>query len=470
MRSKKGLILVIILSISLLFSLFYVNYFTNNLYLKDFKETESVEVFSKYSPNKEKACYGSKLHCRNISYKVEGKVDTKILGNYKLTYTIKRRKKKLVKVRIVKVVDTKKPKIIVDGVFINVCKNGKNNYATLKAVDNYDGDITDKIEYTLNGNKIIYKVSDSSGNEVKKEYDVIVNDNEKPTIVLNGAPIIYLSVGTTYKESGVAAIDNCDGDISDKVKIESNVDTKKEGTYEVKYTVTDEFGNTNTIKRTVKIFSKNEYNPGDIGSKVIYLTFDDGPGEHTARLLDILKAYNVKVTFFVTNRGDDDLIKREYDEGHTVALHTASHNYAQIYASQEAYMEDLLSVQNRVKRITGMESKIVRFPGGSSNTISRKYRIGIMSELTAKLEELGYRYFDWTVISGDAGDTRSTDRIIQNVINGVGDGKLNVILQHDIKGYSVDAVESIIQWGLSNGYTFAPLTMESPNCHQKVNN
>ena len=472
MKNKNALIIVLILSFSLIFSLVYINFFTNSLYLKDFKEIETVEVFNKYNKNKEILCYGNKRRCKKVKYKVTGKVNIKKLGKYKLTYTAKRKKLEFKKVKTIEVVDTTKPELIVEGSFTNVCKNGKNNDVILKATDNYDGDLTDKIEYKLEGNKVIYKVTDSSNNIEEKEFDIIINDIEKPKIILNGDNTLYLSIGSKYKELGYSAIDNCDGDLTDIVKVDSNLDTSKVGSYEIKYSVTDSSDNITTIKRSIKVFPKNEYTPGDSNGKVIYLTFDDGPGSYTERLLNILSTYNVKVTFFVTgyNNNFNHLLKRELDEGHTVALHSYSHRYEDIYSSVDAYMNDLLAIQNKVKEHAGIESKIIRFPGGSSNTISRKYRIGIMSEITKKVEEIGFRYFDWTIASGDAGNTTSSDKIVENVTNGVKEGALNVVLMHDIKSYTVDSIERIIQFGLSNGYSFAPLTMESPVCHQKINN
>lgn len=472
MSNKRGLFAVIILTFSMLFSLVYINYFSKNLYFKNFNEKEVIEVFSKFNKNKEYACYGNELKCKKISYKVSGKVNTKKLGVYKLTYTVIKGDMKITKIKKVEVVDTKKPVLTVEGSFANVCKNGRNNDVILKAEDNYDGDITDKIEYKLNGNKLTYKVEDSSGNVTKKSFDVIINDNEKPNIILNGDSTLYLKVGSKYKDPGFVAIDNCDGDITKNVKIEGNVDTSKQGTYEINYSIADESGNNSMVKRVIQVFPKNEYVPGNVGSKVIYLTFDDGPGPYTSRLLDILNTYNVKATFFVTgyNNNYNDLLKREVNEGHTVGIHSYSHNYALIYSSVDSYMEDLLKIQEKVKEYTGVESKIIRFPGGSSNTISRKYRTMIMSDLTKKVEEIGFRYFDWTILSGDAGNTTNPNKIAENVINGIKEGELNVVLMHDIKSYTVDSVERIIQFGLSNGYTFAPLTMESPVCHQQINN
>ena len=204
---------------------------------------------------------------------------------------------------------------------------------------------------------------------------------------------------------------------------------------------------------------------------IIYLTFDDGPGDYTNALLDILDKYEVKVTFFVTGRGDDSVIKREYDEGHTVALHTWSHNYAYIYSSVGNYFTDLQQISDRVKNITGKESKLIRFPGGSSNLVSRRYdgRTRIMSTLTREVEARGYQYFDWNVDSDDAGRADNPDTVYNNIVSRLKEGP-NVVLQHDIKPYSVEAVERVIQYGNENNFVFEPLTADSFTAHHGVNN
>ncbi|MFQ9388566.1 MAG: hypothetical protein ACLR1V_06910 [Coprococcus sp.] len=93
-----------------------------------------------------------------------------------------------------------------------------------------------------------------------------------------------------------------------------------------------------------------------------------------------------------------------------------------------------------------------------------------MTKLTKDLTDMGYQYFDWNVTSGDAGETTSTSVVVQNVISGIQQHDVSIVLQHDIKGFSVNAVEQIIQWGLAHGYTFLPLTAESPTAHHGVNN
>ena len=244
-----------------------------------------------------------------------------------------------------------------------------------------------------------------------------------------------------------------------EIDLDSVVDLAYQNDLEIYlYKTTDEANNTSTEER--KVYVKNK----EAGSRVIYLTFDDGPGAYTNQLLDILKKYNVKVTFFVTGKGDDSIIKREYDEGHTVALHTNTHKYNYIYSSQENYFEDLYAIRNRVKRITGIESNIIRFPGGTSNTVSKIS----MRELAKEVTNRGFYYFDWNVSSGDAGGTTTSDGVYNNVISNLKSGS-SVVLQHDIKKFSVDAVERIIQYGLDNGYTFKALDETSPVVHHGAN-
>lgn len=213
-----------------------------------------------------------------------------------------------------------------------------------------------------------------------------------------------------------------------------------------------------------------------IAGKTIYLTFDDGPSSYTEKLLDILKKYQVKATFFVTNQrtsyGYEDFIRRAYQEGHSIGLHTFSHVYSQVYSNVDNYFADLEAIQRKVERLTGYKSMLVRFPGGSSNTISKNYDGGkhIMSQLSKELEKRGYRYFDWNVLSGDAGETTSTSVVVKNVTSSLHGKDSYVVLQHDTKGFSVDAVEEIIQYGIGHGYVFLPITMDTLPVHHGINN
>ena len=127
-------------------------------------------------------------------------------------------------------------------------------------------------------------------------------------------------------------------------------------------------------------------------------------------------------------------------------------------------------MQDRVKRITGQTSMIIRFPGGASNTVSRKYSPGIMSRLTQSVLEKGYKYYDWNISSGDAGGTTTSSGVYNNVINNLRKNRANIILMHDIKPYTRDALRQIIKYGKESGYTFEKITMDTPMITQSVNN
>lgn len=207
------------------------------------------------------------------------------------------------------------------------------------------------------------------------------------------------------------------------------------------------------------------------GPKTIYLTFDDGPGPHTKRLLDLFDKYNVKATFFVLGRGPElnGLIKRAHDAGHSIGAHAYNHDYYSIYASSTAFWNDNARIAEIIKAQTGAYPTMMRFPGGSSNTVSR-FNPGIMSRLTKEAGERGYVYFDWNVDSNDAGGTTSSAGVRNNIIRGVQRHNISVVLCHDVKGYTVDAMEDVIRWGLDNGYTFRALTPNSTAPHQPIAN
>ena len=255
-----------------------------------------------------------------------------------------------------------------------------------------------------------------------------------------------------------------DGDITGMVITSGSVDINNSNDQVLTYTVEDKAHNKTEAKRTIKMVRRDS--PG-----TIYLTFDDGPNYGTTNvILDILKEENVKATFFVTGKGPDELIKREYDEGHTVALHTFSHNYQTVYQSVDAYFNDLTKVHDRVASITGYDSRIIRFPGGSSNTISRHYQEGIMTTLTKEVIEKGYYYYDWNISSGDAGEYKDSRSIINQVTRNLSKERTNMVLMHDIKPYTRDALREIIKYGKENGYHFDKITSGTKMIRQKVNN
>jgi peptidoglycan/xylan/chitin deacetylase (PgdA/CDA1 family) len=142
-----------------------------------------------------------------------------------------------------------------------------------------------------------------------------------------------------------------------------------------------------------------------------------------------------------------------------------------VYSSIDAYFSDLNSINEIVREQTGSYSNIIRFPGGSSNTVSRNYTVGIMSQLSSLVESKGYKYFDWNVSSGDASSViLDSSSYAQNVINGLGNGSYYVVLQHDTNVNSIRAVSKIIEYGLSHGYSFRAIDINSPTVHHRIAN
>ncbi len=413
------------------------------------------------------------LQDKKNQVKVESNLNNKKVGTYKITYTLKNGKLKTKATRTIDVVDQEKPVITLSGNSY-ACPSKDYIEEGYQAIDNYDGDITSNVTITKQNDSILYSVKDSSGNSQKVTRKIIKGDIEAPKLVLNGEESIVLNVGDAYNELGVTVTDNCDQDIQNKVAIESNVNTNVAGQYTVSYTATDNSENKTTITRTVTVV--NPYNSPNLNGvgKVIYLTFDDGPSSTiTPSLLQILKEENVKATFFVINHSDslNYLIKQEYDEGHTVALHSDTHEYSYVYSSVDNYFNDLTSIQNKVSGIIGIKPNIIRFPGGSSNTVSRKYSPGIMSILTKEVLNRGFIYFDWNVSSEDAGGARTASQVYNNVVNNLV-YKNNVVLLHDFESNykTLNAIRDIIQYGKSHGYIFKAITQDTYPTRHHVNN
>ncbi len=183
------------------------------------------------------------------------------------------------------------------------------------------------------------------------------------------------------------------------------------------------------------------------GTRKVYLTFDDGPSSNTGEILDILAEYDVKATFFVVGKEEEKyqpLYKRIVEEGHTLAMHSYSHKYNEIYQSRESYVEDLTKLQEFLYDTTGVWCRYCRFPGGSSNTVSQVD----MHELIAYLEEQDMSYFDWNVSSGDASSASiSPEAVVRNSTARLQEFQEAIILLHDAsdKESTVKALPKMIE-------------------------
>ena len=473
-----ALILVVFAAAAgLQFGLSLVNEYTLSVTLNDAQEITLVypEIYSE--PGATALLKGTVFHKEAIpvDVKITSQPEEGQLGTFLVKYTATYKNVVETAYRRVHIVDTQSPVIsLVADPQRYTLPTETYQEEGFTAVDDYDGDITDRVIRTETKEKVTYTVCDASGNYTTVERPIVYNDPIAPEITLKGEEIITITEGETYQEPGFTATDNCDGDLTDRVEVTGNVNRHLAGNYTVVYSVKDAYDNLTSVSRTVcvKPADGGKIPPPEVvipSGKVIYLTFDDGPGPDTPKLLDILKHYNIKATFFVVNTKYIDTIKRTAAEGHSLAIHTATHVFKDIYASEEAYFEDLYKMRGIIKDLTGVETTLLRFPGGSSNTVSN-FNKGIMTRLTEAVVDKGFQYFDWNVDSKDAGGAKTAEQVVENVIGGIGDKKISIVLQHDIKDFSIDAVERIIVWGLNNGYTFLPLEPNSPGSHHGINN
>ncbi len=205
----------------------------------------------------------------------------------------------------------------------------------------------------------------------------------------------------------------------------------------------------------------------NVNTKKVYLTFDDGPSEYTDEILDILKEENVKATFFVVARDESyyDAYRRIVAEGHTLAMHSYTHVYSSVYASLDSFKEDVDSLHDLLYDVTGVDVKYYRFPGGSSNTVSK---VDIQSCIQY-LDEQGYTYFDWNSLNGDAVTENLTpDELNANVMKYVrGNTGDSIVLMHDLstKHATVEALEDLIHTLKEEGYELCPIDENTTPVH-----
>lgn len=339
-----------------------------------------------------------------------------------------------------------------------------------KASDNLDGDISRRVKCREEGGIVCYTVVDSSGNPASVSWIVPPELQGPPEIYLEGGEALSIPAGCVFQEPGYRAMDGLDADLTGAVQVEGEVIWWEPGIYPLTYTVTDAREQTATVVRSVQVIARERPDTVMPEDKTVYLTFDDGPGPYTRTLLDVLDRYGVKATFFVTGNGRDDLLADIASRGHSIGIHTVTHRYSEIYASPQAYFQDLNHMRQIIREKTGMETTLMRFPGGSSNEVSRGYCPGIMTTLSEAVQDAGFQYFDWNVDSDDAGRAATAGEVFENVTEGIRRNRVSIVLQHDTRGFSVEAVEKILQWGQDNGYRFLPLEPTSPGCHHCVHN
>ncbi len=205
----------------------------------------------------------------------------------------------------------------------------------------------------------------------------------------------------------------------------------------------------------------------DTAARRVCLTFDDGPSKTTPAVLEVLAEDAVPATFFVVANDSNEkylpLVRQAQQAGHEIALHSASHKYSDIYRSTDAFWADIDLLRQRLAAYADVSAiRCLRFPGGSTNTVSRKYGgSGIMAELKTQAEQQGWRWVDWNVCAEDAaGEKLSAAQVYRNVTRGSEELDRCIVLMHDSSttGTTAEALPDIIRWYKDNGYTFCTVS------------
>lgn len=332
----------------------------------------------------------------------------------------------------------------------------KIDYEVKGSIENKPGNY--EIKYIANYNDVTKEIIETV--TIEKEYI----DTTPPSLTIEGDVMYSVYVNDEYIEPGYKAIDDVDGDITNRVIVNSNVDMSKHGKYEVEYKAIDE-ANNETIKTRQVLVREKQHNTSS--GKIVYLTYDDGPSAYTKGLLDLLDKYDIKATFFVTNIDPShvDMIEEEYLRGHSIAVHTYSHDYADVYASEESFYNDQNKMLDVIYKYTGTRPNIFRFPGGSSNSVSKSSSPGLMTRLVESSKEKGLKYFDWNVSSGDGNRSNSPSFIYNYATSNLAYYDEAMLLQHDANPNSMSAMEDIIIWCINNGYSFNAIDDSTKEVH-----
>ena len=413
-------------------------------------------------------------HIEIDDIQVDNQVDNGKLGKYQIHYSYQQKTYSLT----VYIDDMLAPQFEIQNKTILKNETVKPEELVKNIQDDSDTKVYFVKEYIFDEEKtyqVGVVVEDSYGNKTEKNaYIQVQNQDKQPPTVTGLTPITLLIGDEIDLKKDVVVKD--DHDEAPLLTIDdSKLNIRQMGEYEVYYHVKDASGNEDTLIRKVEVLSQYDNREAlKDGIKTCYLTFDDGPSSNTKEILDILDEYHIKATFFVTGTSPKDFhyIKEAYQKGHMIGLHTYSHDYEYIYSSLKNYISDLNKIKDVVYQQIGKNVDLIRFPGGSSNLVSKKYNEGIMTRLTKKVIDLGYQYYDWTSINGDGEGIKTVDGLIKKAKEEIGEQEDIMFLMHDsgTQENTVKALPAILDYLIEQGYVFQILDETSPTFHHHVQN
>lgn len=193
--------------------------------------------------------------------------------------------------------------------------------------------------------------------------------------------------------------------------------------------------------------------------KIAYLTFDDGPNVSvTPKILDILKAEDVKATFFVIGKHVEEhpqIVKRAYEEGHYIANHGYDHNNTILYKSEESFIEEIKKTDRAIGKAIGKDdycAYVFRFPNGYMSPLNKSEK----KNAVIWLSKINYTYIDWNSLNNDSMKKYTKEQLLDNLKKSSKNKDTLVILMHDTKDVSDSStvLEDSIDYLKSQGYVF----------------
>lgn len=290
---------------------------------------------------------------------------------------------------------------------------------------------------------------------------------EGPAITLLGDQELEWLCGVPFHDPGWTAVGPNGSDRTADVTVSGEVTAWRVGDYELCYTLADGEETPAEAKRTVHIVPQTLPDTVQPPAGTICLTFDDGPCPYTEQVLETLAKYNVKATFFIIANQTRylDFLPRIVEEGHTLGIHCYDHlGLGYLYENAEHYFTDLMTAQEIVYEKTGQYAHVVRFPGGGWTASPLARSLGGYDALFDMMHDAGVREYDWNVQPESS--TKTSEGTIMEFTHPREPYEYAVVLQHDSRLFSFAALESMIQWALDQGYTFAPLDPSFPEIHQ----
>lgn len=428
----------------------------------EFEKTREVEINSgaDYSKFIKKVNEGKEEDIRIDN----SKVDITKLGEYPVVYQLGDYKK----TKTIKVVDTRAPEFDVVSKTVEI-SDEIDPYQLVKNIeDDTKTTVLFKKDYHFKKAgeyEVKVTVKDEAKNEKTKNVKIKVFEDKEPPVI-TGKDRQFV-VGTKIDLKTLVSVeDQNDSNPSLTVRYD-HFDNKTIGEYKIDYIAQDKYKNKSKKTLTITMIDKPK-----LEDKIVYLTFDDGPSKNTPEVLKILKQYGCSATFFITGRNANyrRYIKEAYNQGHTIGLHTYSHNYSRIYASTDAYFNDLEKVGNLAKDYIGFKPQYIRFPGGSSNTVSKQYSKGIMKKLSQMVQNKGYTYYDWNAENGDGFEKMTQKEMIKR--GTASQAKKIMMLMHDANGKedTVKTLPQIIEYYQNRGYVFKAIDETAIVPHHPIHN